>query len=261
MFDNPYKLDGKICVSFSGGSSSGFMLYNLLQHNAKEDLCVIFANTGLEHEETLKFVRRCAEEWDVYINWVEYAGKKELKSVTFDTASRKGEPFDKLVSDEKCLPNVWMRFCTNKLKIKLIKQMAQKCIGKNYTECIGIRYDEPKRWSRMLSSPLNKGRDITMPMFDAKHTLEDVTKFWDTYKFKLGIPRELGNCQGCFLKGTKSLKRVLEIEPTALDWWAGKEKESGRTFKKNGPTYSGLISMLPTTTRHTDDDLPCTCTE
>lgn len=256
-----YNINGNVCVSFSGGSSSGFMLKHLLDHNDRDKLCVVFANTGLEHEATLEFVDTCSKEWNVPIYWVEYVAKKEYKLVTFETASRKGEPFDALIRDEKCLPNVWMRFCTNKLKIKLIATIAKLHFKDcEYTECIGIRYDEPKRWTRMLNSPLNKGRDISMPMFDSKHTLTDVTSFWETNSFRLQIPRELSNCQGCFLKGTKTLRKVHELNPDSMAWWVSHEKRSGKTFRKGQP-YANLLKMLPSLSTDTEDDLPCSCTE
>ena len=52
---NPYKINGPALISFSGGRTSGFMLWNILQaHNGKlpDDVYVTFANTGKEAPET-----------------------------------------------------------------------------------------------------------------------------------------------------------------------------------------------------------------
>ena len=47
-------------VSFSGGRTSAYMCWWLLNNKADVyDFIFIFANTGLEHENTLKFVNQC----------------------------------------------------------------------------------------------------------------------------------------------------------------------------------------------------------
>ena len=57
---NELKPKEPMVVSFSGGQSSAFMCDFLLQNYADcFDFHFVFANTGREHEETLKFVDRC----------------------------------------------------------------------------------------------------------------------------------------------------------------------------------------------------------
>ena len=49
MESNPYKIEGPALISFSGGRTSGFMLYHILQAHGgtlPEDYFVVFANTG-----------------------------------------------------------------------------------------------------------------------------------------------------------------------------------------------------------------------
>ena len=56
---NPYVITEPTCISFSGGRTSAYMLYQVLQaHDGKmpDDGIVCFANTGKEEENTLKFV-------------------------------------------------------------------------------------------------------------------------------------------------------------------------------------------------------------
>lgn len=57
-----------------------------------------FQNTGKERDETLDFIRECQRHWNVPITWLEFDGVygKGLswKAVSYETASRKGEPFD-----------------------------------------------------------------------------------------------------------------------------------------------------------------------
>lgn len=74
MTRDPFKIDGPTCISFSGGRTSAYMLWRVLQSNGglPSDAVVCFANTGKESPETLYFVQACAREWSVPITWVEY---------------------------------------------------------------------------------------------------------------------------------------------------------------------------------------------
>jgi hypothetical protein len=123
----PYKIDGPALISFSGGRTSGFMLWNIIQAHGgtlPEDVYVTFANTGKEAPETLDFVHEIGEKWGVKIHWLElYFGEERpvyrTKEVTYETASRNGEPFEALLDRRKYLPNPVTRFCTSELKIKV----------------------------------------------------------------------------------------------------------------------------------------------
>ena len=93
---NPYKIDEPALISFSGGRTSGFMLWKILQaYNGKlpEDIWVVFANTGKEAPETLDFINDVSEKWGVHINWLELSVHEErpiwrTKQVNYKTASR-----------------------------------------------------------------------------------------------------------------------------------------------------------------------------
>ena len=71
-----------------------------------KDIVVCFANTGKELEETLEFIHECEKRWKVKIHWLELdiATTSPIwrsKEVSFKTASRNGEPFEKLISKRK----------------------------------------------------------------------------------------------------------------------------------------------------------------
>lgn len=119
---DPFKTMGRTCISFSGGRTSAYMLWRVLQSNGgklPEDCIVCFANTGKEREETLRFVRDCAANWNVPIIWLEYRDDEQGYAVVdFDTASRNGEPFEAIIRKRQYLPNPVTRFCTVELKIR-----------------------------------------------------------------------------------------------------------------------------------------------
>ena len=148
---NPYLIDEPAVISFSGGRSSGYMLYHILEaHDFKLPpyVKVIFANTGKEMPQTLDFVRDCEKNWGVEIVWLEYTGKKAFKEVTYDTANREGEPFAQLITDRNYLPNMMARFCTSELKVLTINRYMD-C--DDFLTVVGIRGEEQRRVAKMRS--------------------------------------------------------------------------------------------------------------
>jgi 3'-phosphoadenosine 5'-phosphosulfate sulfotransferase (PAPS reductase)/FAD synthetase len=64
----------KLLISFSGGETSAYMLYYILNLWSKRDqyeIIVLFANTGEENEETLIFIENCSKLFNVKVIWLE----------------------------------------------------------------------------------------------------------------------------------------------------------------------------------------------
>ena len=80
------------------------------------------------------------------------------------------------------LPNPRARFCTDYLKIRALQDFAKKRGYKQWTNILGLRYDEPKRVSSQKKYQ-TKNRMSQMPMYDAKHTIKDVSNFWIKQNF------------------------------------------------------------------------------
>ena len=83
-----YLITEPAAISFSGGRTSGYMLYKILEahdFNLPHDVKVTFANTGKEMPQTLDFVQACSDNWGVDIVWLEYAGR----SVKQETVNEK----------------------------------------------------------------------------------------------------------------------------------------------------------------------------
>jgi len=274
---NPYKIEGPALISFSGGRTSGFMLWNILQaYNGKlpEDVHVVFANTGKEAPETLDFVNEISQKWDIHIHWLEhYFGDERpihrTKEVTYETAARNGEPFERLLDQRGYLPNPTSRFCTSELKIKVMQSFMKKIKGYDtWYSVIGLRYDEPRR---VASS--KKANDYEMwtnatPMYDARHTVEDVTNFWNKQNFDLNLTNAYGktpagNCDLCFLKGMDTTISILKERPEMADWWIEQEKKfgdhDGAKFRKDRPQYIKLVDISKSQQNLFNDDDQMTC--
>ena len=270
---NPYLIPEPALISFSGGRTSGFMLWKILEaYNGKlpEDIWVAFANTGKESPETLDFINEVSKKWGVHINWLELSVHEDrpiwrTRQVNYKIASRNGEPFDMLIKKKKFLPNSVMRFCTTELKINVMKRMMELMGYKEWFNVVGLRYDEPRRVANIRNQTGNKWASIT-PMADAKHTISDVIEFWDKQNFDLNLnayggKTPAGNCDLCFLKGMDTTIKILKERPQMADWWIAKEKETGATFRKDRPSYIKLldISKQKNTNNLFDDDDQATC--
>ena len=150
-------VNGPTVLSFSGGRTSAYMLRKLLDRHGGRlpgDCHVVFANTGKEAEKTLRFVRDCCVNWSVPIVWVEYLPDGEgWRQVTFETASRNGEPFEALVRKRNYLPNPVARFCTVELKILRVADYMHSLGHDEFEVLVGLRADEPKRVATLRADP------------------------------------------------------------------------------------------------------------
>ncbi len=259
MESNPYKIQGPALISFSGGRTSGFMLWNIIQAHGgtlPKDIYVTFANTGKEAPETLDFVHEIGQKWGVKIHWLElYFGEERpvyrTKEVTYETASRNGEPFEALIDRRKYLPNPVARFCTSELKVKVMSRFMRKLKGhKTWYNVIGLRYDEPRRVSSAMRQ--NNPWENVLPMYHAKHDVKDVTDFWEKQNFDLNLTNFsgktlAGNCDLCFLKGKDTKIKLLKERPEMADWWIKQEqkfgKDAGATFRKDSDNYIKLLDI------------------
>jgi len=262
---NHYKIDTPFSVAFSGGATSGFMLRKILDAyggTMPNDSRVMFANTGLEHEKTLEFVKEVGERWAVDIIWLEYDPDKRFKVVDFETASRDGEPFEAMIKKKNLLPTPVARVCTSNLKMRAMIHYLKSIGWESWENAIGLRADEPRRATRIKGDYACE--EPVCPMYHAGDDLQTVEKFWEEQDFKLGIPRWKGNCVGCFLKSRGRLEMVAEEEPEHMKWWKRMEDDLGIPFRRDRPSYGQLIQQVTVQGRLFEDDgssLPCNCTD
>lgn len=261
---SPYFCHGPTLISFSGGRTSAYMLYQVLcAHGGvlPAYVFVVFCNTGKERPETLRFVYECGIRWGVDIWWLEWRDRANGKVaagdrfavVGFNSASRAGEPFKALIARKGYLPNAVTRFCTAELKIDTMKQFMMSMGFETWTNMVGLRADERKRvMKQVLRNAEGRERWISYcPLALAGVVERVVWRFWLgrnedprnlSYSlpqgFDLGIRRYEGNCDGCFLKGYEVLCQSEREQPGVLAWWAQAEAEAAlQTAKASGARF------------------------
>lgn len=264
---DPFRIVGPAIISVSGGRTSGYMLWRILQANdgaLPSDVRAIFANTGKEMQETLDFVDEMALRWRVPILWVEYRskaadGKKQHAIVNWHTASRKGEPYAALIEDRKYLPNPVARFCTVELKIRPMHRIAREWGWEEWISCLGIRADEPRRVAKLAArSGAETPDEIAIaPLAQAGVAVAEVGHFWLKQPFDLRLPTVNGkamhgNCDLCFLKGANQVLALVRENPKRAVWWmeqeakvqsAGQYRGDGARFRSDRPSYADMHRM------------------
>jgi 3'-phosphoadenosine 5'-phosphosulfate sulfotransferase (PAPS reductase)/FAD synthetase len=257
---DPFKIDGPTCISFSGGRTSAYMLWRVLQSNGglPDEAKVIFANTGKEDEATLRFVDRCSKEWGVPVTWLEYRFSPETKDrfdvVDFETASRDGEPFEALIRARNYLPNPVSRFCTVELKVRVMHRYLRSIGWTEWDSMLGIRADEPRRLAKIGNQDYGKHEEKIAPLGPAGVTKEMVGQFWTSMPFDLELPNMNGvtmhgNCDLCYLKGASQILSLITEKPERAVWWAKMEAlalasaPDGAVFRKDRPSYAQMLKF------------------
>jgi hypothetical protein len=246
---NPYLIAGPARISFSGGRTSGYMLRQILDAHGgtlPADVLPVFANTGKEREETLRFVHDCETHWGVKVHWVEWrSGKPGFEVIGYNSAARLGEPFAALIAKKKITPNWQMRFCTQYLKVQAMTDfmISHGFAPGAYSEVIGLRHDEGLRVLKMLARNDKDDRKCIAPMAKAKATIRNVRAFWAMSPFDLGLEPGEGNCDLCFLKGRGLRKELIRRNPSSAAWWIGQEQGVNGFFDRRD-SYSGLAAEV-----------------
>ena len=282
--ENPYKLDLPAVVSFSGGRTSGYMLWHILDAfggKKPDGLEICFQNTGLEHPKTLEFINECSQQWNVPITWLEYVLDEDdqftFQVVDYETCSKNGEPFTRMIKKKNYLPNPVARVCTANLKIRILQKYLKTLEGfeEGWDNAIGLRADEPHRVHRLKAD--SKYDQPVTPLYPAGVTQPMVDEWWRNQPFNLNLPlggNIAGNCVGCFLKGKAKLETLVKEMPEHFEWWAEAEKiplksqpEGGR-FRNDRPSYELMIKtskaqgwLFTPEEMAIDDSRPCFCTD
>ena len=280
---NPYEITEPTCISFSGGRTSAFMLYKVLQAHQMSlpnEAKVIFANTGKEENATLMFVDECSKRWNVPITWLEYVeidGEHSFKVVDYQTASRNGEPFEQIIKHfNNALPNGRARYCSSNLKTRTFYRYLKSIGWEEWQSFLGIRADEPKRVVKFRANPNPEGKHETvyLPLAQDNISSKDVSNFWKAQDFDLGLPNingktMHGNCDLCMLKPKAQILSLIQEKPERALWWIKQEEEAskrcagdGKFFAIDRPTYAQMYKYAAEQTDMFDQNeeaISCFC--
>lgn len=217
------------------------------------EFIVTFANTGEENEETLIFVNRCAEHFEIPVVWLEaivhpeHGAGTTHRIVDFATASRKAEPFEEVIK-KYGIPNKAYLHCTRELKEAPIRSYMRS-IGWNagtYHIAIGIRADEPERRA--------KRPERVYPLLDWFPTTKpEINDWWEDQPFNLNLQEHQGNCKTCWKKSLSKLVRIANETPQYFDFNLRMEHQYGlaghnvdgtpRTFFRNHMRTEDILAL------------------
>jgi len=242
-----------VLVSISGGRTSGYMARWMQQNPDKvaeilgEDsieIVYVFANTGMEHPDTLRFLNDIDVKFGLGIVWVEGVTQHNVRvstkhrvvdyesAYTYDQWTDVNHPFHSFIM-KYGIPNVKALACTREMKLNPIHSyMASLGLKKmkDYYTAIGIREDESRRVSARAGV-----ENVIYPLIDMNPAdKEDILEWWGQYDWDLNIPEWLGNCVGCYKKSYKKLKAVWHDFPEAFEFTAGMEK----TYPRVGAEFT-----------------------
>lgn len=226
-----------LLVSFSGGETSAFMAQWLNRNYEKlgyENIVFVFANTGLEREETLEFSLRCDKHFQLNLQWIEADIIHEYKKGTrhymidFDTANRSGEPFEQMIK-KYGIPNQANPQCTRELKGAPILSFGKQYFnGEKYHTAIGIRRDEVDR----INAKAEK-LGFIYPLIDSKMipvSKPMVNFYWRLQPFRLELKGYEGNCKTCWKKSYNKLYQIAKENYNAFDFMKKMEEKYGNFF-------------------------------
>lgn len=239
----------RLLISFSGGETSAYMTWRILNDPALrsrwDEILVVFANTGQENEATLEFIRDCDAHFGFGTVWIEAQQvhgvrmRARARVVTFETASREGEPFADAIR-KYGIPNASFKDCTRNLKQSPIESYAED-IGwgspGHYDLAIGIRSDESDRVSVKA-----KQRRIVYPLLhDVPMTKPKINFWWSQQPFRLRLRHWEGNCKWCWKKTDRKLMAIMRDTPEAFDF----PRRMETAYGKHGPEFIKTTRSKP----------------
>lgn len=237
-----------LAVSVSGGRTSAYMAF-LVKENESSlprllscdsvSVSFVFANTGMEHDDTLRFLDCVDRNFNLNLVWLEASINPEHgkgtrhRVVSLESAHRIKDssspehPFRAFVA-KFGVPNTSFLGCTREMKKRTIDSWLRDNVGRRHT-AIGIRVDENRRVSKRAGV-----ENLVYPLVDWWPTdKQDVLDFFSDYSWDLRIPEHLGNCVTCHKKSFKKLKAVYEEHPEYFEF----NREMEREFGLVGPEF------------------------
>lgn len=204
----------------------------------------------------IRFNDEISGEHPVMAEWIPTAEKrlKELFGITVDHAYS-GVSFEEYfykvkqkgnrVGNRYGFPFIKKGWCNSQLKLKAINRYMRD-FGDS-TTFVGIAYDEPVRWERMLKKQTDK-RKYRSLLVEQKLTEQDAFEICKRHDllspmYNLdGISR--GGCWFCGKQSLADLYSLWKNYPELYGRLLVMEPDSFSTFKPNGVTLAGLAERF-----------------
>lgn len=143
------------------------------------------------------------------------------------------------------LPNVLHRYCTTHMKLDPIFYWWAEKIGLPVEMRLGFRASEMSRAKRTLSKTnddglltmkasfeknargQNKWEEVpwqkpSFPLIDTPTFRDDIEQYWGDKPVRFA---EMNNCVGCFHRNPLLLRKMFELHPNKMEWFARQEEE------------------------------------
>lgn len=213
----------KHVVLFSGGASSAYVAYLVLQKQKKEDVILLHTPTFSENHDADIFRCRVARYLGMPI-----------------TEWGDGRNLDEVIEANGAIPGQFLPFCTSQLKQKMKEQFYKylKEIGCEFTEYVGFGAEEWRRVQKATARADSMGRKICFPVLEEKISGDEIKKIIE-HDWKISLPEAykngLGhnNCIPCYKAGKASWRIYWEKYPERYQIAAEHEERYGYTVFKD----------------------------
>jgi hypothetical protein len=247
-----------LMVTVSGGRSSAMMARHIQTDDryAGYNKAYVFCNTGMEREETIDFLKRIEQEWELPLIKIEGVYSMEMgmgvryKVVDWDNLNMDGTPFKEMIAHKNKgvfdgLPNRDAPYCSENLKTLPAKKLFDDLFGvNNYIKAIGYRKEDMPKRITFAESKVDKTRifpllnDFKMPISQL-----DLNVWWDKQPFKLEIHGKFGNCELCWKKSEKNLIDNIRKGTRFINWFEEVEKEYNSVMFRGNKSIYDLVKL------------------
>ena len=237
-------------VKFSGGRSSGMLLFTLLENdilNPERGDVIVFNNTSCEHPYTYDFVRDCkrsSEQYGVPFFLVEFQTYEDARNGEWtripayrlvndmpwshdnpDGFRWKGEVFEELMSWAGFVPNQFSRICTKNMKLETTRHFLREWFA---------REDRVPHLGHFGREPRIDGRAMyTRHVRNRGGVPEDIYATKKAY----GWSRPHFRPEQRYADFSKAWR------PIENEWLAGKKLGSKAVFGEGGVEYVAFIGL------------------
>lgn len=212
----------KHVVLFSGGASSAYVAYLVLQKEIKQDIVLLHTPVYSENHDADTFRHQVARYLGLPIT--EWGDGRNIWEV---------------IDDNHCLPGYFIPFCTTQLKMKMKEQYFNylKEIGEDWIEYVGYGAEEWRRVQRAYARAESSGRKIAFPVFDEKIASDEIKRIiveeWGIKLPKAYEDLNHNNCVPCFKAGKSAWKIYWQKYPEQFEIAKSYENKIGYTVFKD----------------------------